>query len=213
MGEIIRAGRVMRQRAQHPADCVAQLAIGFDEGFEDLRSDAQIVGVIRGADPQAQNIGAGIGDDLLRRDHIAERFRHFAALLIQHEAVSENRVIGRAVARAAGFQQRGMEPAAMLVRAFEIHDLVGAAIALAMNSSETRESLGVFEHEGVGAARIKPHVEHVGDFFVFAPDCGRARGNARRRPPRTRRRRPPWRRPPRCARSRARRSAAHACPS
>ena len=132
----------MRERAEHPAHRVAQLAIGFDEGLQDFRADAQIVGVIGRRDPQAQDVGAGILDDLLRRDDVAERLRHLLALLVQHEAVRQHDVVGRAAARAAAFQQRGMEPAAMLVRAFEIHDLVGAAVAHAMDAGEAGKCCG-----------------------------------------------------------------------
>ena len=45
-----------------------------------------------------------------------------------------------------------MEPAAMLVRAFEIHDLVGAAIDLAIDAGEAVEMHGVFKREGVRRA-------------------------------------------------------------
>ena len=43
--------------------------------------------------------------------------------------MGQHDVVGRAAARAAALEQRGMEPAAMLVGAFEIHDRVGAAVA------------------------------------------------------------------------------------
>jgi hypothetical protein len=56
-------------------------------------------------------------------------------------------VVGRAPARAAAFQQRGMEPAAMLVRAFEIHHLVRPAVALAVDAGEAGEMHGVFQHK------------------------------------------------------------------
>ena len=48
-------------------------------------------------------------------------------------------VVGRAAARAAAFEQRRVEPAAMLVGAFEIHDAVLAAVALALDARERRE--------------------------------------------------------------------------
>ena len=88
--------------------------------LEDLRADAQILGVIRGDDPEPQDVGAALLHDVLRRDDVAERFRHLAPVLVEHEAMRQHRLVGRAAARAAGFEQRGMKPAAMLVRAFEI---------------------------------------------------------------------------------------------
>ena len=53
-----------------------------------------------------------------RRCHAG--FRHLAAVLGHHEAMGQHRVIGCPAAGAAGLQQRGMEPAAMLIGAFEI---------------------------------------------------------------------------------------------
>ncbi len=89
--------------------------------------------------------------------------------------MGENDVEGRAAARAAAFQQRGMEPAAMLVGAFEIHDLVGAAIALAMDAGKARKILRVFQREGVGRAGIEPDVENVVDLFVIVGSWSGAR--------------------------------------
>ena len=67
---------------------------------------------------------------VLRRDDVAERLRHLAALLVEHEAVRQHHVERRAAAGAAAFQQRGMKPAAVLVGAFEIHHRVAAAVGL-----------------------------------------------------------------------------------
>ena len=60
----------VRQRAEHPADGVAQLAIGIDIGLDDFRADAQIFGIVGARHPQAQDVGAVLVDDVLRRDHI-----------------------------------------------------------------------------------------------------------------------------------------------
>jgi hypothetical protein len=45
-----------------------------------------------------------------------------------------------------------MEPAAMLIRAFKIHNLVAAAIAHALQSGQTRKALRIVEREGVRRA-------------------------------------------------------------
>jgi hypothetical protein len=65
----------MMQRAEHPADGVAQLAVGLDGIFKDFGTDALVVGVVSGANPQPQDVGAGLGDDFLRLDGVAERLR------------------------------------------------------------------------------------------------------------------------------------------
>ena len=92
--------------------------------------------------------------DLLRRDDVAERLRHLAALLVEREAVGQHGVVGRAAARAAALQQRGMEPAAMLVRAFEIE--VGRPLQVGI----------ALQHEGVRRAGVEPDVEDVRDLLV-----------------------------------------------
>ena len=66
-------GPEMGEVAEHPADGVAQLAVGVDGGLEDLRPDAQIVRIIGSANPHAQDVGAGGLDHVLRRHSIAER--------------------------------------------------------------------------------------------------------------------------------------------
>ena len=178
---------------------VAQLAIGVGGGLEDFRADALVVPIIARRHPHAQDIGAGLLDHVLRRDGVAERLRHLAAVLVEREAVGDDDVKGRAAARAAGFHQRGMEPAAVLVGAFQIHHRVAAAVDLALDAGELREMHRVFQHEGVGGAGIEPDVENVVDLLPVLVGA-LARGSARARPARTRRRRPLSRRPRRCAR-------------
>ena len=65
------AGVVVRQRAQHPAQRIAHLAVGLGEGLDDRRADALIVGIVRARHPQPQDIGAGLLDDVLRLDAVA----------------------------------------------------------------------------------------------------------------------------------------------
>jgi hypothetical protein len=111
---------VMGKRAQHPAQRVSQLAVGIDVGLDDRLAETLVLPVIGGHHPDAQNVGARLLHDVLREHLIVERFGHLAAVLGHGEAMGDDGVIGRAAARAAAFQQRGMEPAAMLVGAFEI---------------------------------------------------------------------------------------------
>ena len=64
----------------------------------------------------------------------------------------QHHVEGRAAARAAALDQRGVEPAAMLVRAFEIHHFILAAIDLAMDAGKAGKGDRIVEHEGVRRA-------------------------------------------------------------
>ena len=163
-----RIGRIeMMQRAEHPADRVAQLAIGLDGVLQDFRADALVVGIVGGADPEPQDIGAGVLHHLLRLDGVADRFRHLAAVLVEREAVGEHDIERRAPAGAAAFQQRRLEPAAVLVGPFEIHHGIAAAIDLALDAGEAGEVHGIFQHEGVRRAGIEPDVADVVDLLPF----------------------------------------------
>ena len=92
-------------------------------------------------------------DDVLREGLIAERLRHLAALLVEREAVRQHDVEGRAAARAAAFEQGGLEPAAMLVGAFEIHHLVLAAVDVAADAGKAGEMDRVLEHDRNASSR------------------------------------------------------------
>ena len=155
----------MREIAQHPAQRVAQLAIGLDGRFQDFRADALVVPIVGRASPQPQDIGARLLDHILRRHRVAERLRHFAAVLVEREAVRDHDVERRLPARAAGFQQRRLKPAAVLVGAFEIHHRLVAAVVLAADAGERRKVCRVLEHEGVRRAGIEPDVENVVDLL------------------------------------------------
>ena len=161
------AGLEMRKGAEHPAQRIAQFSVRLRKRRQHVLADAQIVGIIRGRHPQAQNIRARILDDGLRRDDIADRLRHFAAVLVEHEPMRQHGIIGRAPARAAALQQGGMKPAAMLIGSFQIHDFVASAVADAVNIRKARKVFRIFQSEGVCRAGIKPHVENVIDFFVL----------------------------------------------
>ena len=83
---------VVGERAEHPADGVAQLAIGVDIGLDDRLAEALVFRIVRGHDPEAQDIGAGILHDVLRRDDVAQRLRHLLALLVHGEAMGDDGV-------------------------------------------------------------------------------------------------------------------------
>ena len=99
-------GTEMRKVAEHPAQRVAQLAIDLGEVLQDLRSEADVVGVVRRAHPHAQNVGAVRAHHVLRRDDVALRLRHLVlALFVEDEAVGQHHVERRDAARPAGLEQ------------------------------------------------------------------------------------------------------------
>ena len=58
-----------------------------------------------------------------------------------------------------------MEPAAVLVAAFQIHHGVLAAVDLALDAGEPRKMHGIFQHEGMGRAGVEPDVADVVDLL------------------------------------------------
>ena len=63
---------IVGQRSQHPAQGIAQLAVSVDCRFQDFRSDTQVFGIVSRHDPKAQNISAGLLDDILGSDIISQ---------------------------------------------------------------------------------------------------------------------------------------------
>src|SRR5690606_27252323 len=66
---------------------VAKAAVAVNLPLHDLITNAHVVGIVRRDDPETEDIGAMILDDLLRRNDVAEGFRQLAALPIHDEAV------------------------------------------------------------------------------------------------------------------------------
>ena len=141
------------QAAEHPTQRVAQAAIQLGGLLEDFAADAQVLAGVRHHHPEAQNVDAVLLRHLFRRDDVAERFRHLAALLVHHEAIGQDCLEWRPSPRADGFEQRRLEPAAMLVGAFQVQ--VGRPGQVAP-----------FQHERMGRAGFEPHVHDVHDLFV-----------------------------------------------
>src|SRR5579883_301896 len=137
------------ERAQKIAPCVAEPAIGIDLEFQDLRADALIVLSVARHDPETKDVGALTLTNVLRRHDIAQGFGHLATLLIEREAVGHDRLERRSPARAARFEQRGLEPAAMLVR------------PLAVEIGGPSELGACLEHESMSRAAFEPYVDDV----------------------------------------------------
>ena len=105
---------------QQVAHGVAQLAIGIDRGLQDLFPDPLVLGVVHECDPETQDVGPRLLDDDGRVGGVALGLGHLLPVLVLGEAVGQHGLIGRAATGAAAFEQVGLEPAAMLVRALEI---------------------------------------------------------------------------------------------
>ena len=88
-------------------------------------------------------------DDFVRVDARAERFRHGAALGVEHPARCHHLSVGGRAARAQRQQQRALEPASVLVSAFKIE---------VRGPGKVRPAP---QHRQVTRSGIEPHVEDV----------------------------------------------------
>ena len=141
----------VRGIGQQKTQGVADAAIGLDDTLQDFVGNRQLARVVGGGRPQAQDVGAERIGDLLRRDDVAHRLGHLAAFAVHYETVREQRVIGCAAVDGAGGQERTLEPAAVLVGAFEVE--IGRETALF--------GVRATHHGEMRDARIEPHVKRV----------------------------------------------------
>ena len=152
--EVVEAGELVAER-------VAQEPVGLADDVEDARrvleigpevGDADVLGEILRGDPEADHVGAILGDVVVggRRFLVLAGLGDLLAVLADDEAVGEHGLVGRAAVRDHAGPERGLEPAAVLVAALEVQigrPLRGALLAL--------------ERGGVGGAGVDPDVERV----------------------------------------------------
>ncbi len=86
--EVGRGVEIVQIRNQIPQR-IADLAIGFDDACQDLLAEAHFLRVVAHRDPQPEDVGAALFDDVLRLDRVAERLRHLPPVLGHDEAVGD----------------------------------------------------------------------------------------------------------------------------
>ena len=91
--------------AQDIANGVADLAVNLRELFQYLFGDTNISLVIGGSCPQTNDIGAILGDNFLRGNSIAYRFRHFAAFAVNNVTMRQNCAVRRFAFGSNGSEQ------------------------------------------------------------------------------------------------------------
>src|SRR5439155_3668208 len=123
-------------------------AVGLDELPEDLLGDAHVLAVVLRRHPQSQQLGAVAFDDLLGRDHVAERLRHLATCAVEREPVRQHGGVRRPARNRDPGEQRAVEPPAVLVAALEVY--VGLT-----------ELLATLDDGPPARARVEPDVEDV----------------------------------------------------
>ncbi|MNS41262.1 hypothetical protein D3C72_736110 [compost metagenome] len=146
---------VREQKAQRVADA----AVGVDDAREDLVVARDVARVVARGHPQADDFRAQLVADFLRVDAVLERLAHLDALGIHREAVREQALVRCTVFQHAGDQQRRVEPAAVLVVAFEVQVGLGAGLVVHVG-------VRAAQHVREGRARVEPHLEDVGALGV-----------------------------------------------
>ena len=87
----IEVAEVGKQEAQGIADT----AVAFGYALEDFFGNCQFAAVIGGCRPQTQDVRAKLIIDFLRCNDVADGFRHFAAVLVNHETVGQQLFVWR----------------------------------------------------------------------------------------------------------------------
>src|SRR5881628_1408725 len=111
---------VISQVAEKKARCIAYFPINLTKLSQNRLGYTDIFLIILTGHPQAQDLRAVLLDDFLWRHDVAGRLRHLIAFAIEHEAVREHGLVRRAPVSGDAGQQRAVEPAAVLVGAFQV---------------------------------------------------------------------------------------------
>ena len=143
------------ERAEQEAEGVAELAVDFvGEAAEQGKAGDDVFAEVDAGDPEADDFGAELAGDFAG-DLAAHGFGEGFAVFVDGPAIGGDRLEGRAVVHADGAEQRGHEPAAVLVAALGVE--VGAWVG-----AGCLHGVGVEVEDGVGAgAGLEPDVEDV----------------------------------------------------
>ena len=140
----------VKQVAQNVASRVTDLEVVLRQMLEHVLGNTHILTVVRRSNPQTHYVCAILLEDILRSNTIAQRFGHLLALLINNHTVGDNRLVRSLALRSNRSQHRGLEPAAILVIAFQIYVNRGLL------------TFAVLDNSTPGGTGIKPYIHGVG---------------------------------------------------
>ena len=148
---------------------VTDLAVSVGQLLEDQIGHAHVHAVIRGSHPQTHQICTVLSDHVHRGNNVAQGFVHCLAVAIYHPTVGQNSLVRslRLAASTDGSQQRGLEPSAVLIRAFQIQ--IGRPNVFIL----------ILHHRKVRGAGVKPTVQSIGllhEVNAAAMGAGKALG-------------------------------------
>ena len=163
---------VGHQEAQRVADA----AVAVDHAGEDFFVDVEVARVVGAGDPQADDFGAQlVVHASAGPDRVAQALAHLAALAVDRETVGQQAFVGRAAIEGAAQQQRAVEPAAVLVVAFQVQvglgafgveGAVGVGLGMAAAQHVLERGAGVEpDLQNVGALGVVRRVVGAQDFF------------------------------------------------
>ena len=164
-------------------ECVADAPVGVHHTRQDLVVTRDVARIVAGGNPQADDLGAEFFPGLLRIDAIAQALAHLAALAVDREAVGQQAAIRRAADHRTGRKQRGVEPAAVLIVAFQVQvGLWAGSTCARVDFFMPAARMRALEHGGVGGARVEPDLEDIAalgvGLGVLLTDDGFRRGLA-----------------------------------
>src|SRR5438445_10286801 len=144
---------VISQVAQEKPSCVAYFPINLSKLNTNRLEYPRICLLVLTGHPAPQDFRAILLDDFLWRHDVAGRLRHLVAFAIEYEAVREHGLVRRAPVGGDAGQQRAVEPAAVLVGAFQVE--IGRPPVLPGRLAPRLEDRRV-AHPG-----LEPHVQYV----------------------------------------------------
>ena len=143
------------QVTQDIAGGVADFSVYLAELLEDVVGNTDVGMVVGGSNPQTQDVCTEFIGDLRWVDTVAQRFVHCFALCVHYPAVGANCLVRSNALPCNRGQQRGLEPAAVLVSALQVQ------------VSRPSQVWSFHQHCCVAGTGVKPNVHDVGFFSEF----------------------------------------------
>ena len=137
------------QIAQDEPAGVADAPVGFHQALENFLGNADVVGIVLRRHPQPQDFRAVFGNGVFRVDGVAAGFGHLFSFAVHDKAVGQDAFVGGPSAGSDGFQKGRVEPAPMLIGAFQVQ-IAGRA-----------QLRPFFQHCRVADARIEPDIQNI----------------------------------------------------
>ena len=103
--------------AQNIPGGIPDLPVSLGQLLQNILRNADIRMIVGRSHPQPENIRAVLIHDLLRLDAVPQGFAHLPSFAVHNPSVGYHRLIGRCALGGHGGQERGLEPAPVLVGA------------------------------------------------------------------------------------------------